>query len=188
MSNDHMEILRQIDLVPYIQISYGLIDKPRKCGGNAFRHGMSTLDILIDYGYCNPVLLKASIIHDVLEDYDDFDESIIKNLEHGEDVLYLVKEVTRLKEETKANFLLRIKTFGSMGAKILKSADRISNVISLGQVNDVSFVKRYIDETEKYIYPIAEEANNNMLKELIDLIDIRKNILHILIKEQTISS
>ena len=41
---------------------------------------------------------------------------------------------TRRKEETKAEFLKRILVNGSHKAKVLKCADRISNMISLGFV------------------------------------------------------
>lgn len=178
MSNEHMEAIKSIELAPYIQLAFGLIDKPRKCGGNAFRHSLNTLNILIDYGYCNPILLKAAIIHDILEDYEHFDEDNVLSLDDGKNVLFLVKQVTKLKYETKSQFLKRIYSSGSIGAKTLKVADRIDNIISLGQVNDVSFVVRYIEETEKYIYPIANEVNANMFGELKDLIYARRQILH----------
>jgi len=176
-----MEQIKNIELAPYIQIAFGLIDKPRMCGGNAFRHGLDTLNILIDYGYYNAVLLKAAIVHDTLEDYKDFDEEKIACLADGPDVLSLVKEVTKVEGETKGVFLSRIRNDGSLKAKTLKVADRISNVISLGQVNNLSFVVRYVKETEAFVYPIAREVNEHMLKELEDLIFARRQILHKLI-------
>ena len=45
-----------------------LIDVPRKAGSNMFRHQMSTLAILLDYKTTDPVLLKASVIHDLVEE------------------------------------------------------------------------------------------------------------------------
>lgn len=183
MSDAHMEQIKKIDLAPYVQIAFGLIDKPRRCGGNAFRHSMNTLNILIDYGYCSPVILKAAVVHDVLEDYEDFDEDNILKLEDGKQVLYLIKEVSKLDGEKKSDFLLRIKKTGSNGAKIIKVADRIDNITSLGQVNNMSFVVRYIRETEDYVYPIAEEVNKHMLQELKDMIFARRKILHKLIGE-----
>lgn len=183
MSDAHMEKIKRIEIAPYLQIAFGLIDKPRRCGGNAFRHSLNTFNILIDYGYCCPIILKASIVHDVLEDYKNFDEDLILRLEDGDRVLYLVKEVSRFKEESKSNFLLRIKKYGSKAAKIIKVADRIDNITSLGQVNNISFVIRYIEETEKHIYPIAKEINKFMLNELQDMIFARRKILHKFIGE-----
>lgn len=183
MTDEHMNKLREIDFIPYVQVAFALIDKPRKCGGNALRHSMNTFNILIDYGYCDPIILKAAIVHDVLEDYDDFDENLILRLENGKDVLSLVKEVSRIKGESKPNFLNRIKNKGSNESKIIKVADRIDNITSLGQVNNMSFVVKYIKETEKFVYPIAEEINKYMLQELQDMIFARRKILHKFIGE-----
>ena len=55
-------------LAPYIQKSTALRGKYRFVGGNQFRHALGTFAILLDYHYMDPVLLKASIIHDVFED------------------------------------------------------------------------------------------------------------------------
>lgn len=52
--------LAGITLAPYIVRAMRLIDVPRKAGSNMFRHQMSTLAILLDYKFTDPVLLKAS--------------------------------------------------------------------------------------------------------------------------------
>ena len=62
-------------------------------------------------------------------------------------------------------------------AKILKCADRISNMISLGFVTDPKFIERYCDETEFFILPIALEVDYNMYQELINLIITRRKYL-----------
>ncbi len=178
MSNDDMLKIKNLTLAPYIQLAISLIDKPRMAGSNSFRHQLDTFTILIDYGYCDPVLLKASVVHDVIEDCDGFDQNIMRNIDaDGNDVLNLVLEVSKKPGETKANFLTRIKNMGSNKAKILKGADRISNVVSLGFVNDIKFIEKYLKETEKYIYPIVEEANIHMLQELKDLVKSRYFLL-----------
>jgi len=170
--------IKNLSLAPYLQLSISLIDKPRQAGSNMFRHQLDTFGILLDYGYCDSVLLKASVVHDLVEDCPDFDQNIISGIdEDGPAVLSLVLEVSRIKGEQKATFLTRIKNEGTFNAKTLKCADRISNVVSLGLVNDLHFVERYIRETEKYIYPIALEINRYMLLELQDLIKSRKFLL-----------
>ncbi|MBQ3836461.1 MAG: hypothetical protein II814_04955, partial [Treponema sp.] len=62
-------------------------------------------------------------------------------------------------------------------AKILKTADRISNMISLGYVTDPKFIERYCDETEFFIFPIALEIDYNMYQELISLVMTRRKYL-----------
>lgn len=182
MSNDDMLKIKNLTLAPYIQLSIELIDKPRKCLSNTFRHQFATLAILIDYGYTDPILLKASVIHDIIEDVAGFDQNRISCLEDGPSVLYLVKEVSKINGESKATFLTRIKTIGSNNAKILKSADRISNLCDLGFVSDIKFIERYVNETEKYILPIVSDINKYMLIEIIDLIASRREIVKVLKK------
>ena len=178
MEQKAMLTLRDIYLAPYMQLATALIGKERRAGGNMFRHQLDTMTILIDYGYIDSVLLKASCIHDVVEDIPGFDTNSIINVdEEGEDVYRLVLEVTRRKEEDKPAFLRRIINEGSQKAKILKTADRISNMISLGYVTDPKFIERYCDETEFFIFPIALEIDYNMYQELISLVMTRRKYL-----------
>ena len=177
MDEAQMLQLKNIFLAPYMQLATELIGKARHAGGNMFRHQMDTMAILIDYGYIDPVLLKASVCHDCVEDIPDFDKTRILVNEDGEEVLNLVLEVSRKKGESKEAFLQRIIDSGSQNAKILKCADRISNMISLGFVTDPKFIERYCDETEYYILPMALEIDYNMYQELINLIITRRRYL-----------
>ncbi|MBQ3965901.1 MAG: hypothetical protein II684_03610 [Treponema sp.] len=173
-----MQQLKHIILAPYMQLSTGLIGKSRHAGGNMFRHQIDTLGILIDYGYIDSVLLKAALVHDTVEDIPGFDRNEIINADSdGKEVLDLVLEVTRREDETKRSFLQRIIDTGSQKAKILKCADRISNMISLGFVTDPEFIERYCDETEYFLLPMALEIDYNMYHELISLIMTRRRYL-----------
>jgi len=178
MNSEQTDQLSETCLAPYIQVATALIGKSREGGGNMFRHQLDTMSILIDYKYINSVLLKASLIHDVIEDIPEFNHNVLLSIDfESQDVFKLVQEVTRRIGESKSDFLTRIREKGSGNAKILKVADRISNMISLGFVNDLEFVDRYIKETEKYILPLAEEVNKDMLIELTDLVKSRKKYL-----------
>lgn len=178
MNEEGLLQLKSIIFAPYMQLATSLIGKARHAGGNMFRHQMDTLTILIDYGYIDPVLLKASLVHDTIEDLPDFDPNLIVNADaDGEEVLKLVLEVTKHEGEEKRDFLMRIINNGSQKAKILKCADRISNMISLGYVTDSAFIERYCNETEFFILPMAIEVDFNMYQELINLIITRRKFL-----------
>ncbi len=178
MESKEMIQLRDIELAPYIQLSTALIGKARHAGGNMFRHQIDTMGILINYGYIDSTLLKASVVHDVIEDIPGFDPQKILDIGgDAEDVLKLVMEVTKKEGSTKQEFLRRILVEGSEKAKVLKCADRISNMISLGYVTDTKFIERYCDETEFYIFPIALEVDYNMYQELISLVMTRRKYL-----------
>jgi len=163
-----------INLWPYIELSRFLRTKKRKGNGNMFRHQLETFAILLDYGYEDPVLLKAALIHDLFEDgqkvgFSDF-ENVITVDEDGKEVYDLVKElsirVENNAEEPKDQFLERIMQVGSRRAKVLKLADRLSNIISLPSANDKHFIKRYIEETNLHILPYADEIDKKIAEEL----------------------
>ncbi len=178
MNHDQMLALKGMHIAPYIQLATALIGKPRKGGGNMFRHQIDTMGILIDYGFIDPILLKASVIHDLMEDVPGFEPGRILAVDAESDQVYaLVLEVTRRALETKEAFLDRVRFCGSHRARVLKCADRISNMISLGYVTDVDFVRRYTEETERHIYPIAAEVNPHMLNELRTLVESRRSCL-----------
>ncbi|MDR2601485.1 MAG: hypothetical protein LBC53_03410 [Spirochaetaceae bacterium] len=178
MDDKRIKFLSEIYLSPYIQIATALVGKSREAGGNMFRHQMDTMAILIDYGYINSVLLKAAVIHDLIEDLPGFNRNHLLNIDYESPMVYeLVMEVSRRENETKADFLTRILKTGSHNAKLLKTADRISNMISLGFVNKEEFVRRYTDETTRYVVPIAKEVDKNMMRELLDLVESRRKYL-----------
>ena len=178
MDTEHMLQLKGMSLAPYMQLSTALIGKARFAGGNMFRHQIDTMGILIDYGYIDSVLLKAACVHDVVEDIPDYDVDLIRNAdEEGEEVLKLVLEVTKRKGQLKPDYLRGILKNGSPKAMLLKCADRISNMISLGFVTSEAFIERYCDETEYFIFPIALQVDYNMYQELIDLVKSRRQYL-----------
>lgn len=178
MNTQDMLVLKGIYLAPYMQLATLLIGKERHAGGNMFRHQIDTMGTLIDYGYIDSVLLKAAVIHDVLEDIPDFNRNQILEIDSESGQVYdLVMEVTKLEGQSKPEYLKRIIQKGSHKAKVLKCADRISNMISLGFVTDPGFIERYCDETELYIFPIALEVNFDMYQELIQLVISRRQYL-----------
>jgi len=178
MNTEEMLHLKGMHLAPYIQLATALIGKTRQGGGNMFRHQLDTMAILIDYGYIDSILLKASIIHDVIEDLPNFNHNLLFSIDYESHAVYdLVMEVTRMPEETKPEFLTRIFESGSKNAKTLKVADRISNMITLGFVHDMDFVGRYIAETVQFVIPIAELVDKSMLMELQKLVESRRKYL-----------
>lgn len=175
MNTEEMLRLKGMHIAPYMQLATALIGKTREGGGNMFRHQIDTMATLLDYGYIDSVLLKASVVHDLLEDVPDFNHNLLLSIDYESPAVYnLVLEVSRRVEETKPEFLTRVRERGSHQAKVLKVADRISNMISLGFVTNFEFVARYTDETVRYIYPIAEEVDQAMLRELESLVATRR--------------
>ncbi|MFH1051266.1 MAG: hypothetical protein V1779_10115 [bacterium] len=179
MNDTEKTQLVELRLAPYIQKATALIGLSRKVGGNQFRHAIATFGILLDYHIMDPVILKASVIHDLIEDVENYNHQEIFNIDSdGPEVLNLVLEVSK-GDEPKEVYLQRILETGSTRAKILKVADRISNLTDLhDDIFGLDFIERYLNETEKYVLPIAEEVNFNMAIEVRDLIKRRRKFLY----------
>jgi (p)ppGpp synthase/HD superfamily hydrolase len=183
--DDLERTLGAITLAPYIVKAMALIGVRRRAGSNMFRHQISTMGILLDYKIVDPVLLKAAVIHDLFEDaafMPGVSEGEITRIDaDGPAVYQLVMEVTVRwtagVREAKSEYLLRIMRTGSRRARILKLADRISNLTALGFVHDAAFVERYVRETREYILPHAREINADMFRELSDLVENRELLI-----------
>jgi GTP pyrophosphokinase len=177
------EKLKNLVLAPYIIKATALIGKQRSVGGNQFRHALATMAILLDYKlFDDYVLLKASVIHDLLEDAPETNEQELRCIDsQANQVVDLVLEVTRPCDMNKIDFLKRILEKGSHNAKILKVADRISNVTDLHR-DQYSRKKmcEYLKQTEEYVLPMAREVNKDMAIELKDLISKRRNQMNLL--------
>jgi GTP pyrophosphokinase len=179
------QTLANITMAPYIVKAMALIGVRRKGGSNMFRHQISTMGILLDYKVVDPVLLKAAVIHDLFEDAPSLpgvsQDEISRIDEDGPAVYQLVMEVTiRTTDgvrEAKSDYLTRILVDGSPKAKVLKLADRISNLTALGFVHDERFVRRFLAETTQHVLPHAAAINANMHQELSHLIENRERLL-----------
>jgi GTP pyrophosphokinase len=175
-----LDALKNLVLAPYILKATALISISRKVGGNQFRHSFSTLGILLDYKYFkDSILLKASLLHDLLEDVPETQVDEIRYIDHEANlVVNLVLEVTKIKEESKPQYLHRILDNGSRYARILKCADRISNLTDLHRdTHPDQKISDYLDQTEQFILPMARQVNADMVIELTDLIARRRDIL-----------
>ncbi len=180
---DFASVLSGITMAPYIAKATALIGKRRRAGSNMFRHQLDTMTILLDYKLIDPVLLKAAVIHDLFEECQGMPgvtrEEITTVDSDGPAVYELVMEVT-LREvdghrEPKSEYLKRVMESGSPKAKLLKLADRISNLVSLGFVHDEEFVREVLAETKKFILPYAQRINPDMYREICDLVADREH-------------
>ncbi len=175
-----LESLKNLILAPYILKATTLIRVRRKVGGNQFRHCFFTLGILLDYKYYNDsILLKACLLHDLLE---DLPETLVDELrwidDESDQVVELVIEVTKKMQETKIQYLHRVLNNGSTNAMLLKCADRISNLTDLHRdTHTDQKISNYLDQTEQFVIPMARKVNADMVIELTDLVAKRKEML-----------
>ena len=179
--DDFEQSLSRLTLAPYIVKAMALIGVRRRSGSNMFRHQLDTMAILLDYKILDPVILKASVIHDLFENaatLPGVTEAEITRIDSDGPAVYsLVMEMTIRRDngvrESKGDYLTRLMRQGSRRAQVLKLADRISNLTALGFVHDTAFVTRYVQETREYILPYAEAVSPDMFRELSDLVASR---------------
>ncbi len=180
---NEVDLLSSLVLAPYIIKATALIGVQRKVGGNQFRHAFATLGILLDYKFfSDPVLLKASVIHDLIEDVPETNQLDLRRIDsQANQVVDLVLEVTKPEEMDKKEYLERILKSGSRSAKLLKVADRISNLTDLNRdfFTDQKIVD-YLDQTEQFVLPMAREVNADMVIELTDLVKKRRKLVELL--------
>jgi (p)ppGpp synthase/HD superfamily hydrolase len=126
--------------------------------------------------------LKASLLHDLLEDLPETQVDEIRWIDHeSNQVVDLVLEVTKQKEETKFQFLQRLLNSGSYNAMLLKCADRISNLTDLHRdTHTEQKITDYLDQTEQFVIPMARKVNADMVIELTDLVVKRRGILRMM--------
>ena len=180
MTEDKQNQLKKINSAPYMALATMAICLSRDVSGNQFRHMNETYGILIDYGHIDSVLLKASIVHDLIEDLPGFDHDLIITADkEGMNVYKLVLEVTKKPNEIKADFLKRIYNEGSRNARLLKSADRIANLKDIGLMSNIDFIRNYCQESETYVLPISDSVDTDMSTEIKDLIESRRRLLYL---------
>jgi len=180
MTDNEKNLLVHVTTAPYMQKATALIGKPRKIGGNQFRHMMATMAILIDYHMTDSAMLKAAVLHDWLEDFPEANLEEIYNIdEDGPEVVNLIIEVSRTNLETKEEYLMRVAEHGSYKAQMIKLADRISNMTDIStDIFNTKFIKHYSLQTEQYILPMAEKLHHDMYLELKDLIIRRRRVVN----------
>ena len=150
-------------------------NQKRKSGEPYFIHPLNIAKRMAKDGL-GEIIISAALLHDIIEELGmEYAEQISNLDEDGPEVLKLVLEVSRNKNiETKEEYLDRLKN-ATYRAKILKCADRISNLTDLHSfIYTPSKILSYLVQTEIYIMPLANEVDENFVKELTDLIYERK--------------
>jgi guanosine-3',5'-bis(diphosphate) 3'-pyrophosphohydrolase len=132
-------------------------------------------------GVYDPVILSAALLHDVIEDTDATEEEIIEKF--GTEVAGLVKEVSDDKSldklKRKELQILHAATL-SWGARIIKLADKISNVKDIGSHPpsdwDLDRKIKYLDWAERVV--VILRGTNQSLEDLFvqTLLDAREKI------------
>ncbi len=120
-------------------------------------HPLAVAESLLAIGVDDPGMIRAALLHDVVEHTPVTVEEIRRRF--GDEVAGLVAELTRPPETFESREALsRYLRLLSPKAVIIKLADRIENVRGLQLIaDDPQFVERYLNETWEVLLPFARE-------------------------------
>ncbi|MAT40024.1 MAG: hypothetical protein CL946_10520 [Ectothiorhodospiraceae bacterium] len=130
----------------------------------------------------SPDIIAAAYLHDVLEDSEIITLEVLK-FNFGAYIAHIVEVLTKnirlmgiRKEQEDQKYLERL-SFSSIDCKLVKFAERLDNYRCLEfGVKRNPF--KYIDETERYYYPMAIKENNPELNYIVKAMDIVKRKLY----------
>jgi len=100
-------------------------------------------------------LISTAILHDVCEDCG----VAVENLPVNEDAKEAVKLLTKTKDKSPENYYADIAK--NRIATMIKILDRINNVSDMAKEFSHAKMKRYMDDTQKHIYPLFQVAKEN---------------------------
>ena len=144
-------------------------DVKRKDGSPYLKHLVETAEIVVSL-HGGPNTIAASLLHDVVEDIDEVNEKMIRDL-FGEDVAKLVMSVTKVSASESASYSdskdkTIQKVFHAMSNDvrtiIIKLADRLNNMRTLGAMAEEK-QKRISSQTLELYAPVARYIGLNKI-------------------------
>lgn len=136
----------------------------KRDGGEAYiNHPIRVAITLVrDFGVKDPDCVAAAFLHDALEDtplgYAEIEMALNKRVADYVKVLTKPPKVEGMaREKYLDDYFGGIKN-GLPAVKMLKVADRLDNLADMMAENKAR-LKRYVEETDKYIMPIAKDVS-----------------------------
>jgi GTP diphosphokinase / guanosine-3',5'-bis(diphosphate) 3'-diphosphatase len=155
------------------------LGKFRKVDGKPFHtHPEDVVKILKKYGYDHPLTICIAYLHDTVEDtdlaLDEIRENFGHETAHGVFMLSRNKGKVMGKEKlTREEYKQRL-AFARNKVQRIKIADMIDNTKDLINLPEY-YVKRKIEDSEKFYIPLGKEIAPEMTKELILNIESYRN-------------
>lgn len=126
----------------------------RKHGENYIVHPLRVVELLREKGIEDEEVLMAGLFHDLLEDTDASEEEI---LSYGSPrVLELVRLLSKEKAFVMEEYIDRI--YRDEDARLIKLADRLSNLEDSFRLRNLKFLERYIKDTEDNFEKMCKET------------------------------
>jgi hypothetical protein len=151
-------------------------DEKRDDGTHYSSHPSDTCRIGLNFGLTDDAALAAFLLHDAVESGKTTIEEIRQ--EYGDEVAELVDNLTKRDGETNEEYYVRIAI--NVKSIIGKGCDRLSNLGTMIGVFSIPRIKRYSEESKKYVLPMLEEARHRFLEYSNILVALRDEIERVL--------
>jgi guanosine-3',5'-bis(diphosphate) 3'-pyrophosphohydrolase len=161
-----MELSKFTEAISFAARKHGHQKRKGKSGMPYINHPLDVADILCSIGGITDIrVLVAAVLHDTLEDTDTTPEEL--KLLFGEDVANLVQEVSddkSLPRHVRKQLQIEHAPQLSLGAKLIKIADKISNVKDLVGEPPVEWDAKKIEEYIVFARKVVDGARGVNIK------------------------
>lgn len=159
----------------------------RRNDGSAYiLHPIRVVSLLHEFGCEDTDTLCAAVLHDVVEDCSDgkpAEMAAVIGKCFGDSVCTAVSMLSKNMALSGADGKVDLHKYFQriasawLSVRLVKVADRIDNVADMRGWKEER-VRRYLQETETYVIPIAESTNVRMAARLKALVERQKSSLH----------
>ncbi|MGL4760964.1 MAG: HD domain-containing protein [Sarcina sp.] len=129
----------------------------RRSGEPYIIHPVRVANGLISLGIADESMVIAALLHDVLEDTSITAKMLLNEEKLPKEAVDIIVLLTKSKNYNAQEYFGNIA--GSSKAAIVKIADRCHNIATL-QFFDDQKIGKYVEDTEKYIYPLFNKIKD----------------------------
>lgn len=154
-------------LVKSFNIAFKAHKNQKRDGGRPYiEHPVAVVKILTDeFGVTDIDTLCAAVLHDVVEDSNISYEQLLDELGLKVELMVKILTKTGLTKEVYYNNLYQ----ASEGVRLIKLADRLHNIRGM-ETWDEKRKAKYIEETRRYIIPLAQKTSSVALAKIREVV------------------
>lgn len=157
----------------------------RKSGEDYIIHPIRVASSLLALKIVDEEVITTAILHDIIEDCNISKEDLVLKYKISESVAENVSILSKNLDLTTDEYYNKIKH--NPICVLVKIADRCHNVSTMAGVFTKEKIKKYVDETEKYVIPLCKEGRNmypnlgdeicTMKYHILSILDFAKSII-----------
>ncbi|MCX7625679.1 MAG: HD domain-containing protein [Candidatus Sumerlaeaceae bacterium] len=136
------------------------------------------LNFLLVHPHATEAMLVVALLHDVMEDAHEWTRQRLAAV-FGTEVADGVERLSKVthERELSAEEYKRLIINSPHFIRLIKLCDRLDNIISLRHCPDEVKVRRYLNKTEAYYREIARDCDEDLLRVILEEIEIIKKEL-----------